>query len=57
MDRKKKQKTYVPRTNAISVTVYHPQGEIIPADVASQCVDAVRDVVDQNRLFIDVVTS
>lgn len=54
---RKNKKTYVPRTNAVCVTVYHPNGDTIPAEVATACVDAIQALVHEHRLLIGIATT
>ncbi len=53
----KKSRVYEPRTNAICVTVYHPQGEMIPAEVLAQCERAIEHIVERHSLLSSTATT
>lgn len=57
MGERKNKKTYVPRTNAVCVTIYNPHGEPIPAEVATACVDAIQSLIHEHRLLVGVATT
>ncbi len=48
---------YVVKNNAVCITVYHPQGDSIPAEIRESCLDAIQEIVDSNRLLINVATT
>jgi hypothetical protein len=48
----KSRRTYVPRPNAIHVTVYSPDGRPVPKSVLNQAADAVTDVALRNGLLV-----
>ena len=52
--RRRKQPIYKHRTNAVHVTVYHPNGETIPAAVRKQIEDSVWQVALENKLLIGI---
>lgn len=54
-EKKKKVKpTYRHRTNAVHVTVYHPAGETIPAEVRKEIEESVWKVAQENKLLINI---
>lgn len=46
--------TYQHRTNAVCVSVYHPMGETIPANVRKEIEDSVWKVAQENKLLINI---
>lgn len=46
--------TYQHRTNAVCVSVYHPQGETIPAAVRKEIEDSVWKVAAEHKLLINI---
>lgn len=57
MGEPRKGKKYVPRTNAVCITVYQPQGDTIPAEVTTACVNAIQAIVHEHRLLVGVATT
>lgn len=55
-DRKKKRE-YVPRTNAVCISIYQPEGGDIPIDVVQACLDSIQGMVNENRLLVSVATT
>lgn len=55
--RRRNQQTYRHKTNAVSVTLYDPQGQTIPAEVRHQAEQAVLDVALANNLLINIATT
>lgn len=51
---RKQAPTYRHRKNAVSVTVYHPQGETIPAKVRDEVAESVTQVALTNGLLINI---
>jgi hypothetical protein len=54
---KRRRQTYVPRQNAVHVTLYHPHGEALPKGVAQQAQDALLRLAMDNGLLIGVATT
>jgi hypothetical protein len=55
MDNKKRKsvkRTYIPRPNAVHVTVYSPDGRPVPKSVLNQAAEAVTDVALANGLLV-----
>lgn len=52
--KKKVKPTYKHRVNAVSVTVYHPTGETIPASVRKEIEESVWKVAQENKLLINI---
>ena len=48
----KPRRTYVPRPNAIHVTVYSPDGRPVPKSVLNKAADAVTQVALDNGLLV-----
>ncbi len=55
--KRRNKRAYQPRTNAVCVTVYHPQGADIPVEVTQACIDAIQAVVNQHSLLVGVATT
>jgi hypothetical protein len=52
--RRKPQQTYKWHKNAVSVTVYDPQGQNIPSQVRKEIEDSVFNVALANNLLISI---
>lgn len=57
MGESRKGKKYIPQTNAVCITVYQPQGGMIPAEVTAACVNAIQAIVTEHRLLVGVATT
>lgn len=51
---KRRKPTYQHRTNAVCVSVYHPRGETIPAEVRKAIEDSVWKIAQENKLLINI---
>ena len=52
--RNRTKQTYKHHTNAVSVTVYHPMGETIPAEVRRAIENSVWAVANEHKLLINI---
>lgn len=50
-----KRKGYTKRSNAICISAWHQEGENIPDEVAKEIVEAVEEIIANNRLLYQVV--
>lgn len=55
--RKRNRQTYQYKANAVSVTVYHPMGDTIPAAIRREIEDSVFAVASENGLLINIATT
>lgn len=51
--RKRTTPTYQHKKNAVCVTVYHPHGDTIPAEVRKEIEDSVCTVAKHHKLLIN----
>ena len=52
--RPRSRQTYQYHKNAVSVTVFHPMGETIPASVRKEIDESVWEVANKHRLLINI---
>lgn len=52
--KKAPKRTYIPRTNAVCITVYSPQGKPVPRSVLDKAEQAVLDIALENGLLISL---
>jgi len=53
----KKNSGYMPRTSAVSITVFDLEGRPISAEVREALIDSVFAVADANKLVINIATT
>lgn len=52
--RRPRNNKYVPRTNAVHITIHSQDGNPVPRSVLDQATRAVEEVATKNRLLINV---
>ncbi len=50
-----KRKGYTKRSNAVNISVWHPEGGNIPDEVAKEITDLVEEKVKEHRLLQQIV--
>ncbi len=48
---------YMPRTNAVCITIYQPQGENVHPDIIQACTEAIEQIAHDHNLLIGVATT
>lgn len=56
-DKRRNKRAYVPRTNAVCISVYQPQGDNIPPEVLEACTSAIEQIARDHNLLIGVAST
>ncbi len=54
---RRNKRAYTPRTNAVCISIYQPQGDNIAPEVIEACQGLIQEIAQQHNLLIAVVTT